>query len=154
MSKLVTTAMGCISSTDALLTGEERWPILGFAISAEEYAEIMQNLTGMKRHWDCLDKARKVVEIIKRGHVVVGSCMVWSGDMKSQYGYYFNPPLEFHAWVIDDKRQIIDVALPGVIEKGLTTSDEYGPMLIGNESFVLAGYPIISVEYKIHQYLT
>jgi hypothetical protein len=66
--------------------------------------------------------------------------------MKSNYGYMFKPPFEFHAW-LQTPQGIIDVALPGAIEKGLTTFDDVGPYLIGREPFILAGPPLDWMEY-------
>ena len=43
---------------------------------------------------------------------------------------------------------IIDMALPGVIQKGLTTFDSIGAFLVGREPVILAGTPEPWMMYK------
>jgi hypothetical protein len=150
MKGAITTAMSTIQSDDVLLNGTERFPVLGNAITLIEYAKIMKASKGLRHNWNCLEKAEIVQSILKRGSIILGSLLVNSADMKSQFGYYFNPPLEFHAWVLTNDG-IIDVSLPGVIEMGLTQSDEYGPFIIGREPVVLAGIPLDWMLYKAHE---
>jgi hypothetical protein len=137
-----------------LMTGDESYPVIGTGgeengplISAETIRAIISEMKGLNQHWDCLPKAQKAVNILGFGWIVAGSLLVTSGDYESQYGYYFNPPYEFHAWVVlDDPRKypkprLMDMALAGVIDKGLNTSDEVGPCLLDREPSILVGYP-------------
>jgi hypothetical protein len=71
---------------------------------------------------------------------------VYSKNFGSSYGFEFNPPLEFHAWV-NYGDNIIDLALPGVIEMGCILKDKYGPYL-DRKPIVLAGEEIPNwIEY-------
>lgn len=131
------------------LTGQERYPIIGDALSERTVTLIQQCYVGLERHWHCLEKAKKAADIIGEGLVCIGSLMVRSSDNKSEYGFYYNPPYEFHAWPLIMERVsethgnlvIFDGALPGVIEKGLITCDEIGPSLIGRKPVILNGKP-------------
>jgi hypothetical protein len=78
---------------------------------------------------------------------MIGSLLVVSGDGKSEYGHYFNPPYEFHAW-LQEGPIIVDVALPGVIESGLMLTDEVGPFISGREPLILAGEPLTWMKYQ------
>jgi hypothetical protein len=137
-----------------LLTGDESYPLVGEnpgdrrdSISGDQIRRIIRAMKGMNKHWDCLPKAQAVREVLGFGVVVVGSLFVVSGDHKSEYGYLFNPPFEFHAWVIlDDPRvywnpRLFDFGLAGVIDKGLNTSDDQGPYLVDREPAILKGVP-------------
>jgi hypothetical protein len=101
----------------------------------------------LNKYWSCLEKAHVVSIMFGTNNqniiTVVGSCFVKSLDGKSEYGYEFRPPFEFHAWnyVIEEGKRpkVVDVALPGVIEKGLSTFDSVGPALIGRDPVLLAG---------------
>lgn len=146
----ITTALSCIRSNDPVLKGTEVYPVVGDNLTQGEYLRIVASLQGLKRHWNCLEKAFKTVEILERGIVVLGSLFITSGDYKSEYGYAFNPPLEFHAWVQDGK-DIIDVALPGVIEKGLQERDEIGYFIVERNPLVMAGTPLPWTRYTAHQ---
>ena len=162
-----TTGMSSLlDDTEAVLTGDESWPIVGegfaedLALVPEETVwRIMREMVGLNKYWDCLPKAKLAQEISNVGFVVVGSLLVTSGDGQSQYGYYFNPPYEFHAWVSLrppslSPGPILDVALPGVIEKGLITSDDIGPYLINREPVILCGYPPSWCQYVPAKVLT
>jgi len=139
--QLVTTGFSDFTEDfSEVMTGEERWPILGDVVSEEEIWRVVAELKGLGRFWNCIDKARKCKEILGVGQVVHGSMLVWSGDWKSQYGFHWHPPYEFHSWVMLDGG-LIDVALPGVVEKGLRTSDDVGPYLVQREPVILAGKP-------------
>jgi hypothetical protein len=133
---------------DQLLSGEDNWPIIGTAFPEDKILLILQSLAGLNRYWDCINKATIARDILNDGVVVVGGLMAISGDLQSSYGYYFNPPFEFHAWLECKNGVIVDPALPGVIEKGLNTSDHIGPCIIGREPCVLNGPPLEWMQYK------
>lgn len=137
--KMTTQMSGRNSKADPQLKGDESWPIHGDLITPEQAGVLIQLLKGKNRYWDCLPKAQ-IVKTITGGVVCCGSCLIVSGDYKSEYGYYFNPPYEFHAWV-EVENGIIDISLPGVIEKGLYTSDAVGPFLLDRTPVILAGKP-------------
>ena len=151
-----TTGMSSLFEDKELLTGEEIWPILGDKVSADQVQRIVREMAGLNKCWACLPKTKWALHILGKGRIVIGSLLVTSGDGKSQYGYYFRPPYEFHSWLDlenDPKGPILDVALPGVIETGLTTSDEIGPYLINREPVVLAGTPPNWCQYIPVEYL-
>jgi hypothetical protein len=144
--------------TNEILTGKERYPVIGNLLLQEEADLIMGRLKGMNRFWDCLFKnytAQVLLRLKRFGAIqVAGSLMIMSKDLLSSYGYYFNPPLEFHSWLRCDNGMIIDLALPGVIEKGLITSDKDGPYIIGRKPIILAGKPKNWMKYKEEIILT
>ena len=156
--KILTKTMAISVEKEELLLGNEFFPASSklelSIISIEDVEQIMKQMKGLKRHWDCIEKAKRVKKYMRYGHVAVGSCLVWSDDFKSQFGYWFNPPFEIHAWWIPSEKVdlrsqiIIDFALPGIIEKGINTHDEMGPFLKGREPQILAGIAFDWVEYK------
>jgi len=143
------------ASEEVLLTGDEAYPVQGeivndslVSVLTNKIPEILSEIRGLHRYWDCLPKTKKAAKILGFGEVWVGSLLVVSGDYKSEYGYLFNPPYEFHSWLsLDDSGTILDVALPGVIEMGLITSDEVGPYLVDREPYILAGKPPLWCKY-------
>lgn len=139
---MITTGMFSLwNSKQVLLNENDIWPILGDELKSDELKKLIGQCSERRlpRNWGCLEKAILVAENLKRGTVEVGSFYIWSSTMENQYGFEFNPPFEFHAWVRLSNRKIIDIALPGVIETGLNTCDQIGPYLIGREPIVLAG---------------
>ena len=125
---------------DILMTGEEEWPILGTAIRRATTREILLKFKGLKYYWSCLEKA-EITKSIIGGVLCVGSTHILSTNGGGgSYGFNFKPPFGFHAWVEKDQN-IIDLALPGVIEMGLQFEDEYGPYLVGNKPVILASRP-------------
>jgi hypothetical protein len=136
-----------ISDAEPLLTGNEKYPITGHIMTTEAAIKIQSYFGGLKKYWHCLEKALICRQLLKFGTVVVGEMRVISGDGSSAYGYNFNPPFEFHAWLQLPDGNILDFALPGVIEKGLNTSDEHGPFLTGVEPFILVGLPTANLFY-------
>jgi hypothetical protein len=131
------------------ITGEEWYPIVGNAITYDQAAYIWGKLKGLKKHWDCIDKANKVREILG-GKVAMGSLLIWDMTMTSNYGFFFNPPLEIHAWNIMDDGSYVDFALPGVIENALKSKDDEGPLVTGRKPFILAGQPLVWTDYKTY----
>ena len=144
--KAVTTKFAIID--EERLTGEEDYPIVGDAVPGEAVSEILQAYRGLRTCWDCVDKAKIAQGIIGYGTLVVGGSIVVSVDGSSSYGYYFNPPFEFHVWVSLGGGNIFDAALPGMILKGLGTSDHIGPCLVGRNPVILAGPPARWMLYK------
>ncbi len=133
----ITTNFTCKNPNDELLTGTEQYRIIGDLLSDDLCRKIMQSCAGLSRHWHCLEKAIKVKQFLPNGYVVVGKTLVASSDLKSTYGCEYVPPYEFHAWY-QCEGGIIDIALPGLIEKGLSTSDEHGPFLVDVNPVILA----------------
>ena len=140
-----------------ILSGTERYPIIGDLIEQDLADKILTEFVGLKRYWDCLEKA----QITKRmtdhlfnipSVIILGALDIHSVEPNCSYGFDFNLPYEFHAWVLTDKG-IIDTALPGVIEKGLNTSDHVGPSLIGRKPYIIATDKKISwIVYTAHSY--
>lgn len=154
---MITTGFSTLlEDEDKILTGEESWPILGDTVDEKKVAEVIKRCAGMNRIWECIPKAKMCREVLGKGIVAMGSLMVTSGDLKSEYGFYFNPPFELHAWVFlppekGERAAIVDVALPGIIEKGLTTHDTVGPYLVNRDPVVLAGRPPTWLRYQWFQ---
>jgi len=136
------------------MTGEEIYPVEGKLINQSEAMELISKCKGLHPHFNCLDKAILVREALGYGNVVVGSLLVWNERMDANFGYFWNPPLEFHAWWEPghrgDHTQIIDIALPGVIQKALNTCDHIGPLVENREPFILAGKPFEWTTYTAH----
>jgi hypothetical protein len=115
---------------------------------------IMRSLSGLNTFYDCDKKAQIVLHWIRQfldpqAIMVIGSMAIDGQDKKSQFGFEFDPPFEFHAWVeLPDNLGIIDFSLPGVIILGLNTKDQYGPILIGRKPFILAGPAPDFLHYK------
>jgi hypothetical protein len=149
--KVTTSMTSIIADRDFLVTGDESYPIIGELLTPLACSAIFKKMevAGLNRYWDCLPKAKIVLDHLGQGELKVGSMYVWSGDMLSNYGYEFRPPFEFHAWVAIGE-DIVDMALPGVIEKGLSTRDEIGPALVGRSPVILAGPPLPWMTYKPH----
>ena len=140
---------------NVLLTGEESYPIVGNTLSKDDCGWAMKMFAVMrwKRHWNCLEKAKMVADYLGKREITLGELTVWSGDWKSTYGFKFNPPYEFHAWV-QHGESIIDLALPGVIELGSSTGDTDGPYLIGREPIIIASEEVPEwIKYKRIKYL-
>lgn len=142
-----------VDNIDAkLMTGKESWDILGDTVDGMDAEWITQHLKGMHPNWNCLEKAKVVFDNLEfhssRKKIHVGSVFVESVDKQSSYGYGYNPPFEFHSWVVVDDTFIVDFALPGVIEMGLKTEDVIGPVVVGREPIVLAGIAPDWISYK------
>ena len=152
ISSKVTTAEDFIEDKK-FLTGDEKYKIIGKSLTERQLKKIIKECAGLKKNWDCLSKAKIAKKILKKGRVMVGSLMVNSSDMKSQYGFYYNPPYEFHAWLQLDKGKVIDIALPGVIDNGLNLSDDEGPFLTGRKPVVLGGKPLDWMLYNGFEYI-
>lgn len=132
---------------DVLTENEPAYPIHGELITEAEMKRISVKHIGLNRYWDCISKNIRAKHVLGRGNLCIGSLLVYSADNKTNFGYNFNPPLEFHAW-LEYGGGIIDVALPGVITKGLTSKDEHGYFLVGREPFILAGAPPNWLKYR------
>jgi hypothetical protein len=122
------------------MTGEETFPIIGQLVTEDQARKVIAQFKGLNPYWNCIDK----VEIAYQhfgGVPTVGSLHVISGDYTSTYGFEYNPPFEIHAWltVSIEPVEVIDLALPGVIQKGLVACDHVGPALVGREPVILAG---------------
>lgn len=145
-----TTKISTIFETfDATMTGEESYPVKGDRLKQSEADELLKKCKGLHPHFDCIKKAEIVRSFKGYGKVMLGSLLVWNHKMTANFGYYFNLPLEFHAWW-QYESQIIDIALPGVIEKGLQTCDNMGALITGRKPFILAGRPVEWTTYKAH----
>lgn len=138
-----------LDSIDLEMTGKEYYPIFGDLLKPIDVYELMHQCKGLHPHFNCLEKAMLVREYKKHGKVILGSLLVWNTDMNANFGYFFNLPLEFHAWWQPDDSElgIIDIALPGVIEAGNMTEDDKGP-LIEREPLILAGTPPAYTQYN------
>lgn len=122
-----------------LMTGEERYPTIGFDLYAITVDLILAEFAGLPLYAGCYEKAMIAAKYFS-GTVVFGAMRVLSDDYMSAYGFDYNPPTELHAW-IRLHNMIIDFSLPGVILRGMKLSDEQGPFLKGREPAILMGPP-------------
>ena len=136
-----------ILSGDPVLTGDESYPVDGCFVPNKTVQQIQKEFAGLKVHWNCLEKAQIAQRILKHGTVVVGSLLVWNGNFSCNYGYQYNPPFEFHAWIRLGSGIIFDPGLPGVILKGMITYDHIGPAINGRQPVILNGIPSKWMEY-------
>ena len=145
----VTTKITSFIQDQNIKMGDSFYPMQGSAITINTANTILAECKKQEllKYWNCIEKAKLARSIIGVGTVYVGSLYIYSSDFLSRFGYEFNPPYEFHSWLQIGK-DIIDIALPGVIEKGKNTSDEIGPFLIGRSPIILAGRPTSWMEYK------
>lgn len=104
----------------------------------------------LNKYYDCIKKAQVVAAYLNVHYITLGSLMVESTERNVAYGYHYNPPLELHAWVTINNK-IIDFALAGTIEKGLSTRDDVGYFLKDRKPIILAGTPPPWAKYKSQQ---
>ena len=131
---------------EAVMTGKERYPVFGKALTLAQVNELLGMCRGLNLYWSCIEKALLVREYLGFGVVVGGRCMVVSKDGLASYGHYWRPPYELHAWwqksfEFGQRRLIIDLALPGLILKGRKVRDDQGPLNLRRKPVVLAGLP-------------
>jgi len=145
----VTTAFSTREKHDPVLTGNEDYEIQGDFLKEEIIRGIFSKLVGLNRFFDCDRKAKIAAGFLPNSaFICFGSLMIQSSDLESEYGFHFNPPLEFHCWLQLDGNNILDLSLPGVIENGLTTADSLGPFLIGRTPTILNGKPLDWMLYR------
>jgi len=141
----VTTALPTRFDKQEFCTATERYPIMGDLLSLDIINSLLGKFKGLHKYYDCHEKARIVYDYVwglfSDISLVYGAFYIDSATNKSQYGFLYNPPFEFHAW-IDVSGGIIDLSLPGVIENGSKSCDQYGAFLEGREPVVLSGYDI------------
>jgi hypothetical protein len=132
------------SFTNTIMTGEESYPIIG-GWSAQGMVERSFKLFadgGLFLEASCWEKACMVKKEFFLGtkdmKIVGGRIRVLSADLKSAFGYDWNPPTEVHIW-LEWGKDLIDLALPGVIIRGMNTYDNIGPILTGRNPVVLVG---------------
>ncbi len=140
-----------VEDMDKIMTGEEKYTIVGDLVTEEEAVKVLGAFKGLNLYWECLPKAEMARIILGRGKVTIGEIRVMSEDFLSAYGHNYNPPYEFHAW-LDVGEGIVDFALPGLILKGLNSSDEVGPYITGREPIILAGIRPEWMYYKKIEY--
>ena len=147
------TTFKVIGKNEPVLTGDERYPVMGTLLPEDQLQALFRvSCAGTRRHWDCQIKAEKLVNVLPNSFIVLGSLYVWSDDLNSNYGYEFNPPFEFHAWLVHRNRDgiigYVDLALPGVVEMGLNSSDSVGPIVKNREPVILCGTPESWLSYR------
>lgn len=134
-----------------VMIGDELYEIYGHLLCPNQLKEIYSRCVGLKKYRDCIEKASHVLSYFQKGLIAYGSCYVHGTD-GGNYGYEFKPPFEGHAWVDMGDGQIIDVAVPGVIEEASNLKDEHGPFLVGRSPVVVAGIPPDWIKYKTFCY--
>jgi hypothetical protein len=135
MEILSTNFTTIIEDVDKIMTGKERYPIFGGFVSEKEANAILSRFVGLNLYWQCLPKAEITKGFLGIGEIVIGEIKV------------------FHAWVEITPDVIIDFALPGLIEKGLNSSDEIGPYIVDRDPIILAGKRPDWIFYKKIEYL-
>lgn len=139
-----------------LMTGKERFPIMGTLLSEEIVEGIVKDFEGLKLYADCADKIRITQQSIHIGTILtIGAIRIWDAKGRGCYGFDFNPPFECHYWlsVAGLRGAIIDLSLPGVILRALKFKDDEGPIVEGRVPAYLAGHPPQWVQYAAHEYI-
>lgn len=136
---------------DVVMTGEERYPIIGLEKLDFLVAEVLKEFRGLPLYAGCLEKATLAQQQFG-GTIHLGMMRVTSGDGKSAYGFNYNPPTELHCWV-EYGPLVIDLSLPGVIMRGLKLRDEVGPFLVDRTPSVLLGPPPSWLYYRTYEIL-
>jgi hypothetical protein len=154
---MITSTITSIFNTKTeVITGNEDFPIYGDLITKDQLEKMLFICAEyhLNSRWNCIDKAIIARTILGQGIIVIGTCLIYSSDMETNYGFEFQKsgPYEIHAW-LSYKDGIVDIALPGVIQSGLELSDEHGPFLSGRSPVVLAGKPADWMFYKSERYL-
>jgi len=140
------------------MTGKEQYSTVGFILGSEDIKIILQRFKGLLLTANCLEKAVIVRNVLSEFYkhevnIILGSiCITWNN---TQYGYLYNPPLEFHAWNTIEyinrqykENYIFDFALPGVIIRGQKMKDEKGFFLEGLQPRILNGICPDYIHYK------
>lgn len=141
-----TTCFATIGLDAALMTGKEQYRAIGHLVHQGVVNKIIKELKGLTRNWSCIEKAQKAQEILGYGKIMIGSLYIFNIDFSGSYGYAYNPPYEFHAWLKVDQ-SVVDFALPGAIEMGLQTKDALGYILTMRRPFILVGHPPLWIRY-------
>jgi len=136
------------------MTGEEKYKIVGDLITEEDSKILIKKFKGLCLYADCLEKAKIVkryLNEVKRINAlnVLGKMYIsYDGCI---YGFEYNPPLEFHAFVVVGNC-VVDLSLPGVIMRAQQHRDEEGQWFAGLKPFILAGNDIpkgVSIHYSV-----
>ena len=122
------------------MSGNEQYEILGNLLTETQVKHLIYSCKNRILTADCVEKSHLVWFYLKdiSWKIVIGSIKVFSKDMKATYGHDFNPPRELHCW-LEKENKIIDIALPGLIIRGLRAKDEIGSFLEGRTPIILAG---------------
>lgn len=126
------------------MKGNEQYPIIGNKITKAEVEMVSSRFNGLLLVGHCLLKAMWVQQYLEQNRddiftIILGKLSIVDRNNNTSYGFYFNPPLEYHAWVRSFKEKAIyDLSLPGAIIKGLNTSDDQGPFLKNIKPSILA----------------
>lgn len=146
-----TTKLNVITGNELKIEGKEVWDIHGSIIRYDDIKRIHTTCVGLKRRWDCIEKAMIARSVIGKGYVTFGTLEIWSEDMRSSYKFEFNPPFEVHAWVTLAAGPIpiiFDFGLAGAIEAGLDLKDDEGPVLVNRKPIIMNGTPPKWVVYR------
>lgn len=131
----------CDEDPHILLTGEERYPLIGGSDYTDSHTRPLQiGLKGLPRYGGCLEKA-KIAQREFGGVIIMGRLAIYSAINGGLYRFDYNPPTEFHAWLQFVPGWILDLSLPGVIERGMKMTDELGPIIEGRVPAILFGKP-------------
>lgn len=147
---------------EIVMTGEEMYPISGKMLTEWGLAQIYKECKGLQLYGDCLAKNLKAFEFLHDNFGVAPVlCMgaLEIGYRETEYGFLYNPPHEFHAFLCfpKDYGAIVDVALPGAILRGQRMRDERGYFLCGPYPMVLAGDAEMfqgRLKYTVHEVYT
>ena len=131
-----------------LLNGNEKYFVFGDVIPLKLIKPITYLFKGLTVTGNCLEKNLITYTFLKQHNIIpneieicVGSMFVtWKDKYENitQYGFTYNPPLEFHCW-LEIENNIIDFALAGTIIRGQNYKDEKGYFLQGLNPFILNG---------------
>lgn len=134
-----------------LMTGEERYPVIGTYLVKDIFKEVTKKFKGLQITSNCVEK--NVIGMAAIGvpcWIALGSFRVWNKKRTSSYGFDFNPPYELHSWLIPkvDPYIVIDFSLPGVIIRALKFKDSKGRVVTNRTPSYLAGVPPPWLEYS------
>jgi hypothetical protein len=141
------------------MRGDEAYKIVGGILTEKDMAIIGQSFKGLQLYGDCLSKNLKAFEYLNRR----GDFFICMGSLEvcyqnTEYGFLFNPPFEFHAFLVSFPRRklVVDVSLPGVILRAQQSGDAQGRWLDGLEPFIMAGgiETPARLNYAVHKFLS
>lgn len=129
------------------MTGKEEYPVKDADLIPRRVIDkITSQFKGLARYAECLEKNRIAQEELG-GFLVLGKIAIISAKDNGCFWMDYNPPLEFHAWLVFNT-MIFDFALPGMIERGGRIKDSLGPFVEGRDPFILIGEPPEWIYYE------
>lgn len=128
-----------IPELDITMTGEEKYPVeTAGLVPRKTIDRITSKFKGLPRYAGCLEK-NSIAKDVLGGIQMLGEIHILSARNFGCFWMEYNPPLEFHSWLVFNKTTIFDFALPGTIERASKMADSQGPIVEGRKPFILIG---------------